>query len=347
MILMLAGLPHLGHAMRSNVSHAFGEPTLAPDFNWARDVALEGPVPAGPPSAPARSPAPGPRMPWMQELAMTDVGRAPTPLNPLATTALPSPAAKSGGSALEPVPLFPGPAALDPVPPVSPMPATRSTALCLAPESGFGRESSSFEPPSSPGGDAAVFGRRLARAARGQTADFVVYNPRYVSIAYPSGDVAALYGVCTDVVIRAFRALGIDLQALIKQARVGSGDTSIDHRRVEVLRRFLGRYGQSLPASEHAEDYQPGDIVTYRRTGGRGSQTHVAIVSDRMAPSGRPLIVHNRGWGPQLEDALFVDPVTGHYRVAMPAAQVMADATRAAARPVTAKKAQTAAAAPQ
>ena len=80
------------------------------------------------------------------------------------------------------------------------------------------------------------------------------------------------------------------------------------------MRRFFERYGESLPITDFVEDYQPGDIVTYYRAGGRTSQTHIAIVSDVIAPSGRPMIVHNRGWGPQLEDALFASEITGHYR---------------------------------
>jgi uncharacterized protein YijF (DUF1287 family) len=159
------------------------------------------------------------------------------------------------------------------------------------------------------------FAHALAVAARAQTEEFVIYNARYVSLAFPGGDTQPLYGVCTDVVIRAYRALGIDLQELIHASRLGRGDSSIDHRRVEIVRRFLTRHGTSLPISEFAEDYRPGDIVTYHRPEGRISQFHIAIVSDRIAPSGRPLIVHNRGWGPQLEDAIFVDKITGHYRL--------------------------------
>jgi uncharacterized protein YijF (DUF1287 family) len=159
-----------------------------------------------------------------------------------------------------------------------------------------------------------VFGDMLARAARAQTRDLVVYKDDYREIGFPMGDVPRFYGVCTDVVIRAYRALGIDLQVLVHQARIGTGDTSIDHRRTKTLRRFFERYGESLPVTDFVEDYQPGDIVTYYRAGGRTSQTHIAIVSDVMAPSGRPMIVHNRGWGPQLEDALFASDITGHYR---------------------------------
>ncbi len=154
----------------------------------------------------------------------------------------------------------------------------------------------------------------LAAAARAETADLVIYTDRYRQIGFPMGDVPSLYGVCTDVVVRAYRALGIDLQVLVHQARLGTGDTSIDHRRTSTLRRFFTRYGSSLPVTDFVEDYKPGDIVTYYRSAGRTSQSHIAIVADVIAPSGRPMIVHNRGWGPQLEDALFSSEITGHYR---------------------------------
>ncbi len=164
--------------------------------------------------------------------------------------------------------------------------------------------------------DAAEFGPKLAAVARAQADGFVIYNDKYRRISYPMGDVAPLFGVCTDVVIRAYRAMGLDLQLLVHLARVGSGDTSIDHRRTEVLRRYFATYGETLPISQFAEDYLPGDIVTYYRPQNRRSSAHIAVVSDVIAPSGRPMIVHNRGWGPQLEDALFVDQITGHYRYA-------------------------------
>ncbi len=169
-----------------------------------------------------------------------------------------------------------------------------------------------------------AFGRMLAAAARRETEDLVVYTDHYKDIGFPMGDVPALYGVCTDVVVRAYRALGIDLQVLVHNARLGTGDPSIDHRRVETLRRFFAKYGASLPVTDFVEDYQPGDIVTYRRPEGRGSQTHIAIVSDVIAPSGRPMVVHNRSWGPQLEDALFANGLTGHYRFAVLPGQQLA-----------------------
>ena len=164
----------------------------------------------------------------------------------------------------------------------------------------------------------AEFGVRLAAAARAQTSEFVIYSARYQRIAYPMGDVSPLAGACSDVVIRAYRALGIDLQELVQRAHVGSGDPNIDHRRTNTLRALFAREAASVAISAFPEDYKPGDIVTYYRPFSRVSRAHIAIVSDVLAPSGRPMIVHNRGWGPQLEDALFVDRMTGHYRYAGP-----------------------------
>ena len=135
-----------------------------------------------------------------------------------------------------------------------------------------------------------------------------------MSISYPLGDVPALFGVCTDVVIRAYRALDIDLQELVHVTRSGPSDASIDHRRTELLRKFFATHGEQLLVSPYIEDYLPGDIVTYYRPQNKSSQSHIAVVTDVMAPSGRPMIAHNRGWGVQLEDALFVDQMTGHYR---------------------------------
>lgn len=158
------------------------------------------------------------------------------------------------------------------------------------------------------------FGQRLADQAIAQTRDMVVYTARYVRIAYPMGDVAPLFGVCSDVIVRAYRALGIDLQEMIARTRSGTGDVNIDHRRTEVLRRFLAVHGERFVPSSYGEDYLPGDIVTYYRPQNRTSTSHIALVTNIIGPSGRPMIVHNRGWGPQLEDALFVDQMTGHYR---------------------------------
>jgi uncharacterized protein YijF (DUF1287 family) len=187
-----------------------------------------------------------------------------------------------------------------------------SPPLAVCPAVGGPLASRDVSLPSPP--NPADFGLTLARAARDQLGQLVIYDPKYRSIRYPMGDVGPLYGVCTDVVIRAYRRLGIDLQVLVALAKLGRGDPSIDHRRVEVLRRFFAKAGAALPITDFAEDYAPGDIVTYRRPQNRVSQTHIAIVTDLVAPSGRPMVVHNRGWGPLLEDALFADQITGHYR---------------------------------
>ncbi len=162
--------------------------------------------------------------------------------------------------------------------------------------------------------DPESFGLALAASARRQLQSFVIYNDRYTRLKYPMGDVHPMYGVCTDVIIRAYRDLGIDLQELVQTTKTGSGDPNIDHRRVDTLRKFFSRFGESLPISSFAEDYKPGDIVSYWRPQNRHSRTHIAVVSDQTGPSGRPLIIHNRGWGPQQEDGLFVDAITGHYR---------------------------------
>lgn len=168
--------------------------------------------------------------------------------------------------------------------------------------------------PEDDAGSSAPFGERLAVAAVTQLKHFVIYDDKYRQISRTGGDVPALYGVCTDVVIRAYRTVGIDLQALVQASRLGAGDPNIDHRRTETLRRFFARYGQTLPITPFGEDYQPGDIVTYWRPQNSGSRSHIAVVAVERGPSGRPMIIHNRGWGPQMEDGLFVDRLTGHYR---------------------------------
>jgi uncharacterized protein YijF (DUF1287 family) len=186
----------------------------------------------------------------------------------------------------------------------------RRLGKCYAPRAGAKRAQSVPIAATSP----SAFGLLLAHAAVVQTADLVVYSDKYRQIGFPMGDVPALYGVCADVVVRAYRTLGIDLQELVHKAALGTGDPSIDQRRVQTLRRFFTRYGVSLAVTDFVEDYRPGDIVTYHSDFGRTSQSHIAIVADVIAPSGRPMIVHNRGWGPQLEDALFARDITGHYR---------------------------------
>jgi uncharacterized protein YijF (DUF1287 family) len=157
------------------------------------------------------------------------------------------------------------------------------------------------------------FAKSLAAAARQQVSYFVFYNSSYQKIPYPMGDVPAYYGVCTDVVVRAYRTLGIDLQVQVQKAGVGTGDTNIDHRRVEVLRKFFARAGTSLPITKNPDDYKVGDIVTYYMPNGWLSKTHI-----EKSLAGVPLVIHNRGWGVQAEDWLFAEKITGHFRYSGP-----------------------------
>lgn len=163
----------------------------------------------------------------------------------------------------------------------------------------------------------------LVQAARAQVGVTLHYDSRYSRMAYPGGDVPMDRGVCTDVVIRAYRALGLDLQQLVHQDMLKSWstypknwgmkgtDTNIDHRRVPNLAVFFTRHGQTLSASGDPGDYKPGDIVTWRLHSG---VPHVGIVSDRRSPDGHPLMLHNIGYGTREEDVLFDFTVTGHYR---------------------------------
>jgi hypothetical protein len=156
------------------------------------------------------------------------------------------------------------------------------------------------------------FGYRLAAEAVDDTRRVVIYDGRYRPLPYPKGDVPPNRGVCTDVVIRAYRGLGVDLQKLVHETF--GGDRNIDHRRVPVLMRFFARHGQSLPVTDDPSNYKPGDIVAYKMTGA-GLDDHIAIVSARRSwDLKRPLIVHNEGFGPKLDDALFAFRITGHYR---------------------------------
>jgi len=177
-----------------------------------------------------------------------------------------------------------------------------------------------------PAAGEATAGERIAAglvaAARKQTWVPAIYNPAYAKIPYPMGDVSWYIGVCTDVVVRAYRALGVDLQQLVHKSGAGTGDTNIDHRRVEVLRKFLARAGQSLTPSRNPEAYQPGDLVTYHLPDGTFSKSHIVVVSDKRNAAGVPLVIHNRGWGVAEEDWLFAASITGHYRFRPVAAAV-------------------------
>jgi uncharacterized protein YijF (DUF1287 family) len=170
------------------------------------------------------------------------------------------------------------------------------------------------------------FGERLAAAAVEQTWRRVVYDPSYVSIPYPWGDVPADRGVCADVIVRAYRSLGVDLQLRVHEDMANSfaaypadwglsrPDRNIDHRRVLNIETFFTREDARLPPSDDPADYAPGDVVAWSVRVGRSDLPHMGVVSDRIGPSGRPLIVHNIGRGPQVEDVLFEWPMTGRYR---------------------------------
>lgn len=172
----------------------------------------------------------------------------------------------------------------------------------------------------------ADFFKRLNQAAIELTKDRVIYDPAYVRITYPNGDVPADRGVCTDVIVRAYRKLGIDLQKEVhvdmkanfskypSQKRWGlkTTDTNIDHRRVPNLQVFFARKGTVKTITDKPEDYKPGDIVTWNLPNG---MTHIGIVIDRKSRDGkRPLIVHNIGRGQVIEDCLFSFKITGHYQ---------------------------------
>lgn len=177
--------------------------------------------------------------------------------------------------------------------------------------------------------DTAAFPHNLIAAAKRQIGVTRYYDPAYVRIGYPNGDVAAERGVCTDVVIRAYRVLGVDLQQRVHEDMranwnsypklwgLKGTDRNIDHRRVPNLAVYFTRHGQRLRVSQDdAALYQPGDIVTWRLPSG---VPHIGLVSAQRN-GGRPLIVHNIGAGTQLEDMLFDYVITGHYRYA-PAAK--------------------------
>ncbi|MDR6967870.1 uncharacterized protein YijF (DUF1287 family) [Flavobacterium arsenatis] len=172
------------------------------------------------------------------------------------------------------------------------------------------------------------FAEKLSDAAISITKDKVTYDPKYVSIPYPNGDVPKDRGVCTDVVIRSYRKLGIDLQKEVhedmkknfslypKTWGLRKTDTNIDHRRVPNLQVFFIRKGKSLPVSNKASDYKTGDLVTWMIN---DKLPHIGIVTNRKSlpdASGekRNLIVHNVGAGQVLEDCLFRYKITGHYK---------------------------------
>jgi uncharacterized protein YijF (DUF1287 family) len=245
-----------------------------------------------------------PALPWPRDYSPPRIDVPPTPVS---TAPMPRPIippviiAPPIMTLPDTPPLIAGPPITRPIAPDAPQFCERAPPLVLPV---MGR--STVPPP--------AVGSTIASAAVAQTKGFVVYSAKYQRLSYPMGDLASFYGACSDVIIRAYRTIGLDLQELVQRTRAGRGDSNIDHRRTETLRKFFTQYGESLTPTAFPEDYQPGDIVTYYRPFSRVSRAHIAVVSDVRAPTGRFMIVHNRGWGPQLEDALFVDKITGHYR---------------------------------
>ena len=171
----------------------------------------------------------------------------------------------------------------------------------------------------------ASWAAKLVAAAEAQVGETLYYDPAYVKLGFPGGDVPRDRGVCTDVVIRAYRdGLGIDLQQLV-HADMGRNfaaypktwglkrpDANIDHRRVANLQMFFTRMKSALAITAEAADYGPGDVVSMMLP---GHLPHVALVTHHRTGGGsRPLCVHNIGAGARLEDVLFSYPLTGHYR---------------------------------
>lgn len=168
------------------------------------------------------------------------------------------------------------------------------------------------------------FYQKLSDSAIAIIDNKIEYDPTYYKISYPNGDVPKGKGVCTDVVIRAYRKLGIDLQKEVhidmsknfakypKTWGLKSTDTNIDHRRVPNLQTFFTRHGEVKAVTEKAEDYKPGDIVTWMIN---DKLPHIGIVVNKKTLIGnRFLIVHNVGNGQVMEDCLFKYKLTGHYR---------------------------------
>jgi len=165
----------------------------------------------------------------------------------------------------------------------------------------------------------------IVAAARAQVGKTTIYDPAYVRLDYPGGDVPIERGVCTDVVVRALRdALGMDLQKLVHEDMTAAfskypkiwglrkPDRNIDHRRVPNLRRYFRRKGCSIAVTKDKRDYVPGDVVTC--TAPR-NLAHIMIVSDRRSREGVPLVIHNIGRGAREDARLFEFPLTGHYRI--------------------------------
>jgi len=165
---------------------------------------------------------------------------------------------------------------------------------------------------------------RISKAALSLTRQEVIYDPAYYSLEYPNGDIPSDRGVCSDVIIRTYRQLGIDLQKEVHEDMTAhfelypqiwgldGPDPNIDHRRVPNLMVFFHRHGTVWPVSDDPADFDPGDIVCWSLG---GAVTHIGIVVDRRSADGnRYQVVHNIGNGQVLEDCLFDFRIIGHYR---------------------------------
>lgn len=170
-----------------------------------------------------------------------------------------------------------------------------------------------------------TFEERLSNAAISIINPSIDYDPAYFSIKYPNGDIPENKGVCTDVIIRCYRKLHIDLQKEVHEDMVSNfseypnlkkwgmtkTDTNIDHRRVPNLEVFFERKGTKLPVSEDPKDYKTGELVTWMIN---GKLPHIGIITNKKSEDGkRNLIVHNVGGGQVLEDCLFEYKIVGHY----------------------------------
>ena len=204
-----------------------------------------------------------------------------------------------------------------------------SSPFALAPQAAGAQTPARRETPARRVSSGSPFLDRLAEAAVGRTSQQVRYDPTYFRIPYPGGDVPAEVGVCTDEVIRSYRAVGVDLQKEVHEDMAANfsayprkwglrkPDTNIDHRRVPNLMVFFDRKGAALPVTQDARDYKPGDVVTWDLGGGL---THIGLVVGvpSEADEGRMQVVHNIGAGPRMEDVLFAWKITGHYRYTGP-----------------------------
>ena len=164
----------------------------------------------------------------------------------------------------------------------------------------------------------------IVKSARNQIGETLIYDPKYVKLSYPNGDISRRRGVCTDVVIRALRdSKNIDLQKVVHEdmKRAFSSypkiwgakvtDTNIDHRRVPNLKKYFSRKGYSLSVTKNPKDYKAGDIVTCKIKG----RPHIMIVSSKESSDGTPYIIHNIGWGTRENNDLFTYSLDGHYRI--------------------------------